>query len=63
MKVIQSKIPYLILLVIFFSIATTDTLLWSEKVEPMVVEVEKTEEVTNSTTESFLKFAFKNGDD
>ncbi|HKL15340.1 MAG TPA: hypothetical protein VJ915_06870 [Balneolaceae bacterium] len=63
MKVIQSKIPYLILLVIFFFIATTDTLLWSEKVEPMVVEVETTEEVTNSTNESFLKFAFKNGDD
>jgi len=29
----------------------------------MVVEVETTEEVTNSTNESFLKFAFKNGDD
>ena len=63
MKVIQSKIPYLILLVIFFFIAATDTFLWSEKVEPMVVEVETTEEVTNSTTKSFLKFAFKNGDD
>jgi len=63
MKVIQSKIPYLILLVIFFFIATTDTFLWSEKVEPMVVQVQTTEEVTTSTTDSFLKFAFKNGDD
>jgi len=60
MKVIKSKAPYLILLAFFFLIVVTDSFVWSEKAEPMVVEVEKTEETTTNST---LNFALNNGEE
>jgi hypothetical protein len=63
MKVIKSKVPYLIVLVFFFLIVVTDSFVWSEKVEPMVVEVETPEETTNATPNSFLKFVLNDGEE
>ena len=62
MKVIKSKKPYLFILVIFFLIAAMDSILWSEKAKPMVIEVEKTEETT-TTPNSTLNFALNNRDE
>lgn len=63
MKVLKSKTPYLILLAIFFFIALTDTFVWSEKVDPMVIEVDTAEETMSSTPNSFLNFALTNGEE
>ena len=63
MNVIKPKTPYLLLLAIFFSIAITDTLVWSEKVDPVIVKVDSANEVQPATPDSVQKFASINGDD
>lgn len=51
------------MLAIFFCIALTDTFVWSEKVDPMVIEVDTAEETMSSTPNSFLNFALTNGEE
>lgn len=63
MKVLKSKTPYLILLAIFFCLAATDSLFWSQQVEPVVVEVEQAEETKAPTSESFIKLALTDSDE
>lgn len=62
MSVLKSKAPYLILLVIFFCIAATDSLVWSEKVDPMVIEVKTSEESRPPTPNSFANIEIYNKD-
>ena len=63
MNVLKPKTPYLLLLAIFFCIAVTDTLVWSEKVDPVVIKVDSAHEVSPATPDTVQKFASINGDD
>lgn len=58
MKVIKSKIPYLLILALFLSIAATDSYLWGEKAEPLVIEIESSEENLANTVQNFENLLF-----
>lgn len=60
MKALKSKTPYLILLATLFCIAATDSFLWSQKVDPLVVDVDRIEETRSSTPNSYIKIALIN---
>ncbi|NBC25852.1 MAG: hypothetical protein GVY08_03255 [Bacteroidetes bacterium] len=63
MKILKSKRPYLILLAIFFGIAVADSFMWSQKVDPLVVEVDKVEETQSTAPKSYIKVALIDRDD
>ena len=63
MKNLNSKTPYLILLVIFLCIAAADSLVWSEQVDPVVVEINEARDRSTITTESNQKFVLQNAAD
>lgn len=56
MKVIKSKKPYLLLLAIFLLIAATDSYLWGEKAEPLVIKVESPEENLANTLQNLSAY-------
>lgn len=63
MKNLNSKTPYLILIVIFLCIAVTDSLVWSDQVDPVIVEVNEAGDTPGITTESNQKFVLQNAVD
>ena len=63
MKNLNSKTPYLILLVIFLCIAVADSLVWSEQVDPVIVEINEAGETPEIATESNKKFVLQNAVD
>ncbi len=63
MKALKSKTPYLILLAALFCIAATDSFLWSQKVDPLVVDVDTVEEAQSTTPNSYIRIALNNEDE
>jgi len=63
MKALKSKTPYLILLAALFCIAATDSFLWSQKVDPLVVDVDTVEEAQSTTSNSYIRVALNNEDE